>query len=83
MKIKEILNDCRIRYIDIVLFSYTHKPNYSVEKTNIKIRSRTGFSEFIDTYGESDVCEWSIESVDGVVYMLFDLDVKDVDTTIY
>lgn len=86
MKIKEILKNCTVDYIDIVLISYYkpisyHEPNY--RQIDIEIRNRKDFYNFIETYGNSEVFDWTIESVDGMPYMIFDLKVKDVDTTTY
>lgn len=74
MKIKTLLQSCKVNNVNIVLFSYSHKPNYTVETTNIKIRSRNSFSEFIETYGESVVWEWKIVSENGIPCIIFDLE---------
>jgi hypothetical protein len=44
-----------------------------VEQIDIEIRNRKDFYNFIETYGDSDVYDWTIESVDGIPYMIFDL----------
>jgi hypothetical protein len=66
MKIKTVLHSCKVSYIDIVLRHFT-------EQIDIEIRNRKDFYNFIETYGDSDVYDWTIESVEGVPYLIFDL----------
>jgi hypothetical protein len=66
MKIKTLLHSCKVSYIDIVLRHY-------IEQIDIEIRNRKDFYNFIATYGDSDVYDWTIESVEGIPYLIFDL----------
>ena len=77
MKIKTLLQSCTVSYIDIVLISYYeptsyHEPHY--RQIDIEIRNRKDFYDFIASYGNSDVFDWAIESVEGIPYMIFDLE---------
>lgn len=76
MKIKTLLHRCRVSYIDIVLRYYVREfdePNYTMKQIDIEITSRKDFYNFIAIYGDSTVEDWTIESVDGIAYMIFDL----------
>lgn len=76
MKIKTLLKDCTVDYINIVLRYYVcefDEPDYTMEQIDIEIYSRDDFDNFIATYGNSVLDEWTIESVDGIAYMIFDL----------
>lgn len=76
MKLKTLLHRCTVDYINIVLRYYVREfdePDYTMEQLDIEIHSRDDFDNFIDVYGNSVVDEWTIESVDGIPYMIFDL----------
>lgn len=76
MKIKTLLKSCTVDYINIVLRYYVREfdeTDYTMEQIDIEICNRKDFNDFIDAYGNSDVDEWTIESVDGIPYMIFDL----------
>lgn len=76
MKLKTLLHRCTVDYINVVLRYYVREfdePDLSMEQIDIEIHSRDDFDNFIATYGNSVVDEWTIESVDGIPYMLFDL----------
>lgn len=76
MKIKTLLKNCTVDYINIVLRYYVREfdePDYTMEQIDIEIHSRDDFDNFIATYGNSVVYDWTIESVDGIPYMIFDL----------
>lgn len=76
MKLKTLLCRCSVDYINIVLRYYVREfdePDYTMEQIDIEISNRKDFNDFIDAYGNSDVDEWTIESVDGIPYMIFDL----------
>lgn len=76
MKIKTLLKNCTISYLHITLRYYVREfdePDYTMEQIDIEIHSRDDFDNFIATYGNSVVDEWTMESVDGIPYMIFDL----------
>lgn len=72
MNLKGLLHSCNVYNIGIVLISY-HEPDYTMEQIDIEIHSRDDFDNFIATYGNSVVDEWTMESADGIPYMIFDL----------
>lgn len=82
MKLKTLLHSCTVSYIDIMLFYYG--TDHIIKQIDIEIRNKKDFRDFIDAYGNSVVYKWAIESVDGVPYMVFDLQnlVKDEKPTI-
>lgn len=76
MKLKTLLHSCTVDYINIVLRYYVREfdePDYTMEQIDIEIHSRDDFYNFIGTYGNSIVDEWTIGVEDGIPYMIFDL----------
>lgn len=76
MKLKTLLCRCSVDYINIVLRYYVREfdePDYTMEQLDIEISNRKDFNDFIATYGNSTVEDWTIESFDGIAYMIFDL----------
>lgn len=76
MKIKTLLKNCTVDYINIVLRYYVQEfdePDLSMEQIDIDVFNRDAFDNFIKKYGDSIVEDWTIESFDGIAYMVFDL----------
>lgn len=71
MKLKTLLHSCTVSYVDILLFYYDNK--HIIKQIDIEIRNKKDFRDFIETYGNSVVYKWAIESEDGIPYMVFDL----------
>lgn len=80
MNLKTLLQNCTVDNINIVLINY--KPDYT--KIETKIRNKKQFRNFIETYGNSVVSEWTIEKTFSHSWMIFYLKnlVKDEKPTI-
>lgn len=80
MKLKTLLHRCNVDNINIVLINY--EPDYT--KIETKIRNKKHFRNFIETYGNSVVSEWTIEKTFSHSWMIFYLKnlVKDEKPTI-
>lgn len=71
MKLKTLLHSCTVDYVDIVLYYYD--TDRTINQIETEICNRKDFHDFIETYGNSVVYKWAIESEDGIPYMMFDL----------
>lgn len=67
MKLKTLLHSCTADNFNIVLIDCKH--DYT--ETNIKIRNKKHFRNFIETYGNSVVSEWTIEKTFSHSWMRF------------
>lgn len=76
MKIKTLLKNCTVDYINIVLRYYVREfdePDLSMEQIDIDVFNRDAFDDFIKTYGNSAVDEWTIGIEDGIPFIVFNL----------
>lgn len=68
MKIKEILKDCTINPPNVVIILFINKREIKTERWE-----ENEFSNLIDTYGNSDVFNWTMEKIDDDTYVLFNV----------
>lgn len=80
MNLKTLLQNCTVDNINIVIINY--EPDYT--EMRIKIRNKKHFRNFVETYGNSVVSEWTIEKTFSHSWMIFYLKnlVKDEKPTI-
>lgn len=74
MNLKGLLHSCTAGYIDILLFYYESEHTKIKIRKRKEIRKRKDFCDFIETYGDSVVNGWAIESENGIPCIIFDLE---------
>lgn len=66
MRIKELLKGFTINPPNVVITLFINKRWIKIERWE-----ENDFSDLIDTHGNSDYFDWSMENVDGDIYVFF------------
>lgn len=68
MKIKELLKGFTINPPNVVIILFINKGETKTERWE-----ENDFSNLIDTHGNSDVFNWTMENIDGDTYVVFNV----------
>lgn len=68
MKIKELLKGFTINPPNVVIILFINKREIKIERWE-----ENDFSDLIDTHGNSDVFNWTMENIDGDTYVVFNV----------
>lgn len=68
MKIKELLKGFTINPPDVVITLFINKREIKTERWE-----EDEFSNLIDTHGNCDVFNWTMENIDGDTYVVFNV----------
>lgn len=68
MKIKELLKGFTINPPNVVIILFINKGETKTERWE-----ENDFSNLIDTHGNSDVFNWTMENIDGDTYVFFNV----------